>query len=453
MKITFLGAAQTVTGSKYLIEESKHRFLVDCGLFQGFKELRLRNWEPFAFNPKEIQGVILTHAHLDHSGSLPLLVKQGYKGPIYASKGTKDLCRILLLDSGRIQEEDARRANRYGYSKHKPALPLYTEKDAERAIELIRHVAFDKEIQLNNALTMKLNRSGHILGSSFVTLKNEGLTLVFSGDVGRPYDPIMKHPDAIEKADYLVLESTYGSRIHPKGDPAALLAEIINSTIKKGGTVVIPSFAVGRTQTVLYYLNKLKEEGAIPREIPVYLDSPMAVDATDLWCENTNEQSLSREETAQVCQLAHYVQSPEESKRLNTLPFPAIILSASGMAEGGRVLHHIKHYGPRGENSIVFAGFQAAGTRGDRLLRGEKEVKIHGQMIPIRARIENLETLSSHADYEELIDWLKKFKSKPKKVFLTHGELEAALGLKGHIEKAFGWDVYIPALDEVVELQ
>jgi metallo-beta-lactamase family protein len=444
MKLTFLGATQTVTGSKYLIEESGKKYLVDCGLFQGLKELRLRNWAPFPLNPSEIQAVVLTHAHLDHTGYLPLLVKNGFKGPIYASQATRDLCNILLRDSGRLQEEDARQANRYGYSQHKPAKPLYTEDDADECLKHFKTVQFDKPYALDGGLTFSLAHSGHILGSAFITLKNQTTTLVFSGDLGRPHDPVMLPPVTIKFADYLVLESTYGNRLHPKVDTLDQLAAIVNSTISKGGSVVIPSFAVGRAQTLLYYIYMLKQQKRIPQDLPVYLDSPMAQDATDLFCKYENEHSLSKEACPLVCSVAKYLKTPEESKQLNNSTRPSIIISASGMAEGGRVLYHIAHYGPESENTILFAGFQAAGTRGAEMLKGAKEVRIHGHMVPINARIENLEALSSHADYEELLQWLKGFEIPPKEVFLTHGEDQAAESLKSKIEKAYGWKTVVP---------
>lgn len=452
MKLSFYGAAETVTGSKYLVEDSTHRFLVDCGLFQGLKELRLRNWQPFPIDPKTIDALLLTHAHLDHSGYLPLLIKQGFKGPIYSSKATRDLCEILLLDSGRLQEEDAYRANRLHYSKHHPALALYTEQEAKNCFTYFQPVPFDKEHSLAGGSTFKLTHSGHILGSSFITLKNQQATVVFSGDIGRPNDPVMKPPEKIAFADYLILESTYGNRVHPKTDPAVHLAEIINSTVKKGGSVIIPSFAVGRAQTVLYYIDKLKDNKQIPADIPVYLDSPMAQDATSLWCRYEYEHSLSNDASSHVCSTARYVRSVDESKKLNESKTPCIIISASGMAEGGRVLHHIKHFAPFSANTILFVGYQAEGTRGNRMLKGEKEIKIHGEMVPIKAHIDNLESLSSHADYEELILWLKEFKAAPKAVFLTHGETDASIFLKQQIEQRLKWKVIIPKFLESFEL-
>lgn len=452
MKLSFFGAVGTVTGSKYLVEEENKNFLIDCGLFQGLKELRLRNWEPLPINPKMINSIVLTHAHLDHTGFLPIIVKQGFNGPIYASKSTKELTEILLLDAGHLQEEEANRANRYGYSRHKPALPLYTVDDAEAALRHIQGVDFGKNYSLSPTLNFSLNRSGHILGSSFVTLKNKTTTLVFSGDLGRPHDPVMRPPETIKFADYLVLESTYGNRLHATGKASEQLAEIINSTLAKGGSVIIPSFAVGRSQSILYYIYQLMQEKRISDQIPIYLDSPMAQDATDLWCRYEHENSLSEETTRGVCSLATYTQSREDSKKLNASHFPAIIISASGMAEGGRVLHHIAHYAPHPENTIMFAGFQAAGTRGYDMLHGKKEIKIFGQTVPIRARIENLDALSSHADYQEILDWLKGFEKPPKRVFLTHGEPNAAESLKTKIEQTYGWNVTIPKYLDTYDL-
>lgn len=438
MKLTFLGGTETVTGSKYLLESDGNRYLIDCGLFQGLKELRLRNWDQFPVDPRTIKAVIMTHAHLDHCGYLPLLVKQGFHGSIYSSFPTRDLCRIILLDSGRLQEEDARRANKYNYSKHKPALALYTEKDAEQCLKLFHPVEFEKVFPLKEGISFILERSGHILGSSFVTIKVSGVEVVFSGDLGRPNDPIMRHAVQIKNADYLIMESTYGNRLHPKIDASIQLASVINSVVSKNGTLVIPAFAIGRAQTILYYIYKLKEEKLIPDNIPVYIDSPMALEATELWRKFTEEYSITPEECKKVCDSAIYIRSQEESKRINASKGSSIIISASGMAEGGRVLHHISFYGPKPENTILFAGYQAEGTRGDRLLKGEKLIKIYGQMIPIQAQIASLENLSSHADYAEIIEWLRGLDSPPKEIFLTHGETNASEFLRDKIIEAFG---------------
>lgn len=443
MKIKFLGAAETVTGSKFLLQYQGKKILVDCGLFQGYKQLRLQNWEPFPIPPGEIDAVVLTHAHIDHSGYLPILVREGFKGPIYVTPATRDLCEILLMDSGRIQEEDARKANKYGYSKHKPARPLYTEEDAIIALQQFKTFNFGVDLPLGGELTVHASRAGHILGSAILTFRTPTETIVFTGDMGRASDPIMKNPATIQTADYLVLESTYGNRLHPKASAEDELGKVIRDTARKGGTVLIPAFAVGRSQMVLYFIYKLKQLGKIP-DLPVYLDSPMAQDATDVLQKNSAEHQLSKEVCKEVCGIAEYVRTPQESKSLYGNPFPSIIISASGMAEGGRVLHHIRHYGPDPHNAIVFAGFQAPMTRGDRILRGAREVKIHGKMVPINARVELLESLSSHADYKEMLEWLKKFTKPPRRVFLVHGEPDSLESFKQKIVEELGWEVTIP---------
>ena len=443
MKLQFLGAAKTVTGSKYLLTVDNQHILVDCGLFQGQKELRLRNWEPFPFQVNKIHAVVLTHAHIDHSGYLPLLVKQGFKGPIYATEATRALCEILLRDSGRIQEEDARNANKHGYSKHKPALPLYTEEDAIEALKLFRTFNFNTEVSISQALSFHAVRAGHILGSAILTFNNSSKTLVFSGDLGRPEDPIMNPPDIITQADYLVLESTYGIRLHSTQNAKDAFAKVVRDTVARGGTVIIPAFAVGRAQTVLYLLYQLKEDHEIPN-IPIYMDSPMAEEATDLMLKYSHEHRLSPELCRKICQSVTYLRSADDSKRMNDDESPKVIISASGMAEGGRVLHHIMHFGTDPKNSIVFVGYQAKMTRGDYILHGAKEVKIYGKMVPIRAHYESIDSLSSHTDYKETIQWLHNLQSPPKEVFLIHGEEESAEGLKSEIVSEFGWNVMIP---------
>lgn len=443
MKIKFLGATQTVTGSKYLIEHNGSRVLIDCGLFQGFKELRLRNWDKFAIDPATIDYVVLTHAHIDHSGYLPLLVKQGFKGKIYSSFATYDLCKILLPDSGFLQEEDAARANKYNYTKHKPALPLYSEEDAIKSLKYFKPVACDKNIILENGLSFILKNSGHILGSNFVILTDGATSVTFSGDLGRLDDPILKPPTKLENTDYLLIESTYGNRLHEAVDPALEIKEIINSTVAKGGTILIPAFAVGRAQAVLYYIEKLKRTKEIA-DIPVFLDSPMAISATELFHKYRGELKISENTCADICKIATYVRSIDESKAIDLSPMPKIIISASGMATGGRILHHLKFFASDHKNTILFTGFQAGGTRGDRIVRGEKAVKIHGQMIEINARVENLSSTSAHADYAEILEWLSNFKTAPKQVFITHGEEEAAKSLQEKIIKKFGWNIKIP---------
>ena len=427
------------------------KILIDCGLFQGLKPLRLRNWDKLPVDPASIDAVILTHAHIDHSGYIPLLVKNGFKGPIYCSVATFDLCGILLPDCGRIQQSDADRANRYGYTKHKPALPLYTEDDAYAALEQFKTVAFGTDYQLGDILSFSLSRAGHILGAACVKISDGQTSLVFSGDLGRPDDPVMNAPAQIQETDYLVLESTYGDRLHEESDPMKKLADIINRTVRRGGIVIIPSFAVGRAQLLLYYVHELLRTKAIPA-LPVYLDSPMAIDATKLWQEHHHEHRLDVKKCGEVCRTARYVQTVEQSKALDNGAVPAIIISASGMATGGRVLHHMAHYIGDERNTILFAGYQAAGTRGARLLHGEKEIKIHGHLHPVRAEIRNLHSLSAHADYDEILAWLRGFRKAPRRVFLTHGEPEAASSLKFKIEEHLGWTVEIPEYLQQVEL-
>ena len=452
MKLTFLGAAQTVTGSKYLLEIGQSKILIDCGLFQGYKDLRLRNREPFPVNPKEIDHLILTHAHIDHSGYIPLLVRNGFRGKIYVTGATKDLCEILLEDSGYLQEEDARRANKYGYSKHKPAEPLYTMEDAKESLKYFHEVDFDETIEIEDRISFCFQDAGHILGAATVLLQVNDTKVLFSGDLGRPHDAIMKAPKPVPYADYLILESTYGNRLHEKLDVMKEIEEIINHTFARGGSVIIPSFAVGRAQTLLYYIYQLKKEHRIP-DMPVYLDSPMAQDATDIMCRNAKEHRLSKEEARQVCSVATYTRSPKESKHLHSIHVPIIIVSASGMATGGRILHHLKHYMVKPENTILFAGFQAGGTRGDRIVKGEREIKIHGRMYRVRARVESLNSLSAHADYEEIFSWLSHFKEAPKQVFLTHGESSAISSFQDKIQERLGWNVTAPEHLETVEFK
>lgn len=417
--------------------------LVDCGLFQGYKELRLRNWSKLPINPQKIDAVILTHAHIDHSGYIPLLVKQGFTGKVFCTSATEELCEVLLPDSGYLQEEEAFFANKMGYSKHHPALPLYTQQDAVESLKYFSSCDFHKIYNLDNELYFQFHRAGHILGASTIHLKNDHTSIVFSGDLGRPHDPIMLPPEIPPPADYLVLESTYGDRSHDPTDPLENLAAIINRTIKRGGTVVIPAFAVGRAQTLLYFIHQLKSKKIIP-DIPVFLDSPMATDATKIFCRHTSEHHLSLEECTKIYGSVTYIHKTEESKELDTLAQPKIIVSASGMATGGRVLHHIKIFASDSRNTILFAGFQAGGTRGDRMIRGEKEVKMLGEAIKINAEVTSLSNLSAHADQNEIVAWLKKFTKSPKKVFITHGEPNSANSLKIQIEKTLNWNCVVP---------
>ncbi|GGO14176.1 MBL fold hydrolase [Iodidimonas muriae] len=452
MDLTFLGAVGTVTGSKYLLEAGGKRILIDCGLFQGYKQLRLRNWARLPVSPKSIDLVILTHAHIDHSGYLPLLVKNGFKGRVYATPGTCDLCKILLPDSGFLQEKDAEFAARHGYSKHKSVKPLYTRMDARKALDHLHPVAFHRPQLVEDDISVVFYPAGHILGAAIVELTIAGRVLVFSGDLGRQESPTMLPPTPISHADYLLVESTYGNRLHDGGDAEQTLADVIARTAARGGTVVVPSFAVGRAQTLLFYLARLKEQKRIP-DLPIYLDSPMAINATELFCRHIGEHTLSAQDCQRIFSTAHYVREAEESKSLNKDSMPKVILSASGMATGGRVLHHLKHYLPDPRNSVLFTGFQAGGTRGDSLVSGARSIKIHGSYIPVEAEVNVLSMLSAHADADELMVWLGHFKAPPKCTFITHGEPAAADALRHRIEETLGWKTHVPDYRETVALR
>lgn len=452
MRMQFLGATGTVTGSKYLVTSGRTRILVDCGLFQGYKQLRLRNWSQLPVAASSIDAVVLTHAHLDHSGYIPLLVKNGFRGKIHCSEATYDLCRILLPDSGHLLEEEAGHANRHGYSKHRPALPLYTQADAEESLEYFSPVKFGRRFAVGGVLHAELARSGHILGASTVMLDDENTTVAFSGDLGRMNDPIMAPPAQIDRADYLVLESTYGNRRHDPSDPMLLLGKTIQETISRGGIVIVPSFAVGRAQTLLHYMARLKAAGAISSVLPVYLNSPMAADVTSLYREYRKDHRLNDEECKAMCHAAKFVNSVEESKALNLKHMPMVIIAASGMATGGRVLHHLKAFASDPRNTILFAGFQAGGTRGAAMIAGAESIKIHGEHVPLRAQVVQIENLSAHADADELLDWISKFREAPRNTFITHGEPEAADALRRRIEETLKWRCSVPDYLENVEL-
>lgn len=451
LSLSFLGGAGTVTGSKYLVEHENHRILVDCGLFQGFKSLRLKNWAPFPVDPRGIETVILTHAHIDHSGYLPLLVKRGFEGPIVCSAATADLCQILLPDAAHLQEKDAEYANRHGFSKHKPALPLYNRQDAEQALKLLKPSFFGQVLSLSSGADIRLRRAGHILGAASVQLNWADATTVFSGDLGRYADPIMVDPVSIERTNYLLVESTYGDRQHDKRDPADALAKIIGATIARGGTVVIPAFAVGRAQSLLFYLERLQSQRRLSN-VPIFLDSPMAEDVSDIFCRSIKDQRLSEAMCRRACAVAHYVRSVEESKALTANPMPKVIISASGMATGGRVLHHLKQYAPDPKNTVLFAGFQAGGTRGAAMIAGAANIKMHGEYVPVRAEVQNLDMLSAHADADEILRWLRGFKSPPRMTFVTHGEPKASDALRHRIEEELGWTCMVPDHGQKVEL-
>ena len=451
MRLTFAGAADTVTGSRYLLDSGERQILLDCGLFQGFKKLRDRNWAAFPMRPRDIDRVVLSHAHLDHSGYLPALVRDGFRGSIVATEATRELCEILLRDSARLQEEEAEFANRHGYSKHKPARPLYTSEDAERALGRIATIGFDEDFDLGDGLAARFLPAGHLLGAAIVRLQRGHRSLVFSGDLGRPDDLVMQAPRAVESADTLIVESTYGDRSHVDEDAEAVLGRVIRETAARGGTVLIPSFAVGRAQTLLYALYRLKERDEIP-EIPVYLDSPMAVDATRLYHRFRRDHRLTPEQCSGMYRAAKLITTPEESKRLAALRMPVVIVSASGMATGGRVLHHLKRILPDPANHVVFAGFQAPGTRGAHLVGGAREVKIHGDWHPVRAGVTGLDGFSAHADADELMAWMRAFRSPPGQVYVTHGEPEAADRLRVRIESELGWRARVPEHLETVDL-
>ena len=451
MKLSFLGAAGSVTGSRYLLEDKDERILIDCGLFQGLKNLRLRNWQPFPVKPKSITSVILTHAHIDHSGYLPLLSKEGFKREIYCSKATRELCKLLLEDSAHLQEQDADYANRKRFSKHNPARPLYETNDVKRCLKQFSSLSFDKEHRLSNNLSLTFKHAGHILGSASVQLKTKGKKIVFSGDIGRYNDPIMLDPEGFLETDFLVVESTYGNRIHDKSNPLDVLEQIVSKTIARGGTVIIPAFAVGRAQMILFYLEQLRSLGRIS-QIPIYLNSPMAIEASDILCRYPEDIRLSQEQAWQACSIAEYVTSVERSKQINEDQRPKIIISASGMATGGRVLHHLKTYAIDARHSILFVGFQAAGTRGANLIAGAKTIKIHGVYIPVNAEIHNLDMLSAHADADELMKWLKKFSHPPRQTFITHGEPTASDALRLRIQDELKWQVYVPEALESIDL-
>ncbi len=451
MQLSFYGATGTVTGSKYLFDDGDARMLIDCGLFQGFKQLRLRNWQPLAFTVKSLRSAVLTHAHIDHSGYLPRLVKSGFAGKIYCSEATRELCAILLPDAAHLQEEEALYANKRGFSKHKPALPLFTVEDAKRAVCLLYPIDFDEPIRLSDVSTARLLPAGHILGASMIMVESAGRRILFSGDLGRPDDPLMRLPVAVGTADVLVLESTYGDRRHSQEDPEAELEAHLSRALGRGVVVVIPAFAVGRAQTLLLLLARLKRRGMFAG-VPVYLNSPMAADVTRIYQNHQNLHRLSAEECIAVSRVAVFVNSPEDSKALNEKKGPMIIISASGMATGGRVVHHLKTFAPDPKNMVLFAGFQSSGTRGAAMTGGAKNIRIHGQDVPVGAEVANLETLSAHADYAEILDRLRLFHRPPRVTYLTHGEPQAADQLRQRIERALGWTCYIPEYKEIVTI-
>ena len=480
--ITFLGAAQTVTGSKYVLDTGTSKVLVDAGLFQGLKELRERNWQSLPIPAREIDAIVLTHAHLDHCGYLPRLVSQGFRGRVFCTAGTKDLCRLVLPDSGRIQEEDAANANRHRYSRHEVALPLYTEADAFNAVSLLQPVGYERPVPLSDGLEVEFISAGHLLGSAYARIRTGGKTILFGGDLGRFNRPVLPDPTMVEHADYLLVESTYGNRIHDQDDDGEQFAALIRETSERGGKMIIPAFAIGRVEELLYWIKRLEEAKRIP-VLPVFVDSPMAVDALARYTERLHEldpelqpekvdevaphgpaahesherrqrQARQEREVCAFCtQRFRTIASAQESKELTASKMPAIVISASGMATGGRVLHHLKAALPDPRNTVVFAGFQAEGTRGRRLVDGEREVKIHGQLVPVSARIARLDSMSAHADAGEILRWLKGFNAPPTRTFLVHGEPPAMQALQSRITNELGWNVHAPQWLERADLQ
>jgi metallo-beta-lactamase family protein len=440
-----------VTGSRFLLDDGRRQRLVDCGLFQGYKPLRLRNWAHPGFDAKALDDVLITHAHLDHSGYLPVLCRDGYTGRIHCTAATRDLCSHLLPDSGFIQEKDAARANRYGYTRHQPARPLYTQAEAVASLEQFQTHAFHAPVRLDQNCTATFVRAGHIMGAASILMDWQGRRMLFSGDLGQSVSATMAPPEPPPAADYVIVESTYGNRNRVSQDPEARLGEVIRTTVARGGTVILPAFAVGRTQLLLHHLNQLQRSGGIPR-LPIYLDSPLAINATEVFADHPDDHRLSQSEAEAACALPRYVRDPQESKQLDHDPRPKIIIAGSGMATGGRVLHHLKVYLGDARHTILFAGYQSGGTRGDRLVQGAKSVRIHGRDWPVRAAIENLDMLSAHADSDELMAWLKRSPQPPRKVFIVHGETESADFLAYRITTELGWETVVPQPAETFAL-
>lgn len=452
MKITFLGGAREVTGSRYLVESGDVKVLVDCGLFQGDASLTQHNWDPFPVDPKSIDALVLTHAHIDHTGYIPLLVKNGFKGKIYCSQGTYALCKLMLVDSGSVQESNARHRQEQEGAQGTLIEPLYTIEDAQTALTFFEPIAYDVVVKIGTSLEVVLISSHHILGSAFVVVSDGVQKLTFSGDLGRPNQLIMQDPPYIADTDYLVLESTYGDRAHEKGDPLEMLGEVVSKTAHRGGLIILPAFAVERVQLILYCLSVLKQKKVIP-DIPIFLDSPLAIGVTELFYSFGDEHTLSAAQCKQAFGNVIFTRTVEESKRLNTLTGPAIIIAGSGMADGGRVVHHLRHTISDAKNAIVFVGYQAHGTTGAFLVGGPKRVKIQDFWYEVRATVTNINVFSAHADYNEILAWLGHFQKAPKKVFLTHGQEECALSLQKKIEDRFGWSVVVPQYLESYTLE
>jgi metallo-beta-lactamase family protein len=457
--LTFLGAAGTVTGSKHLLDLGDYRVLVDCGLFQGLKELRLRNWAALPIDASRIDAVVLTHAHLDHCGYLPRLVAQGFKGRIFCTPGTRELCTLVLPDSAHLQEEDARRANRRGYSKHAPALPLYTSLDAARTLTRLQPVGYDRPVPIAPGVEVDFINAGHLLGSAYARLHVGTRTILFGGDLGRFGRPILPDPQPVAAADFLLVESTYGDRVHPPDDNGAALAAIINDTAKRGGKLIVPSFAIGRTEEVIYWIKRLEEQTQIPI-LPVYVDSPMAAGALQFYAERLNEldpelndgNAGQRQVSVFYTTRMKIVETVEQSKAVMHAAEPSIVIAASGMATGGRVLHHLAAALPDARNTVMFVGFQAAGTRGRLLCDGAKQIKMLGEVVNVAARIERVDSMSAHADANEILRWLKGFTQPPQVTYIVHGEPPAAEALAKRIQGELKWSTHVAKHFERVDL-
>ncbi len=455
--IQFLGAAETVTGSRFLLMHDQKRVLIDCGLFQGPKAIRERNWQRWPIEPATVDAVVLTHAHIDHTGGLPRFVKDGFRGPVYCTYGTRDLSALMLPDSARIQEEEARYANKRGYSKHSPALPLYTEQDARAALRRFESFGYDLVKEIVPGIRLRFVRAGHILGSAICIfdLVSSKQRVVFSGDLGRYNAPILRDPDSVTSATTLLVESTYGDREHGPQKPIDDLADIVNATAKRGGALVIPAFAIGRTQELLYLLRQLEVQKRVPT-LPVFVDSPMACDATPLYLAHTDDHDVdmlrdSEQSSALATEKTTFCRTPNQSKAINAVKGPCVIISASGMATGGRILHHLANRVGDARNTILFVGYQSIGTRGRRLLDGEKQLKIHGTLFDVHAEIRKVSGFSAHVDWKELLQWMDGFETPPKQTLLVHGEPSALTALRARVE-ARGWTASIPQHLETVEL-
>ncbi|QCO98523.1 MBL fold metallo-hydrolase [Arthrobacter sp. 24S4-2] len=451
-RLRFLGATDSVTGSRYLVEAGGKRILVDCGLFQGYKILRDRNRIPFPVPPHSIDAVLLTHAHLDHTGYVPALVRDGFGGPVYATDGTTELCTLLLPDSGHLQEEEAKYAHESGMSRHTPPIPLYTAADAVRSLDSFREQGFDTPLNLGGGITGTFIPAGHILGAAQIRLDVGQHSVHFTGDLGRNDDPLMFPPRGLGAADILVTESTYGNRKHSSLDPALQLGEIISRVAKNNGVIMIAAFAVGRAETLMLHLSRLRSKNAIP-DIPVYLNSPMAIDASGMYQRHPDEHRLKQREYEDMYKVAKMTRTVDDSKLLNLRGGPMVIISASGMLTGGRILHHIAAYGSDPKNAIILSGYQAGGTRGAALAAGQRQLRIYGEDVRIRAEVIQMESLSAHADSDGLIEWMKAAEREPRMTYITHGEPDASDALRARIKRELGWRVRVPEHLESISIE